>query len=428
MNKSRSPKGNSSPSPDKTESASTPPPRGQRRIWLLTGILLFLAFITAGVYTFRARGPKLPEIPAINLDGADPEVVIAVQAARDEVTRSPRSIQAWGEMAALTHANGFDAAADICYDAAMKLDPQNSLWPYLRGYLHHTGAAGPLAALPYFERAAELSNSTSPAQMRLADTLLELGRLDEAEREYLKVQAADKRDPRALFGLGKVAIARGQFQDSLKFLLPIARNRLVQHRACSARASVYERLGNHSEAERERRQLAKLPEDQMWPDDPIQRVIEREIGIQALMRTGQMLWHQNRVDEVLNVARKAVEKYPDSDVAWGSLGTVLIATNDPLEAEQAIQKAISLAPNTAEHRVSLGKLQLSQKRYQDAEQTLRSALQLDSHDGQTHFSLGECLVAQGNRTAAIESYRKALKLDPELASAQERLKELEQNP
>lgn len=399
-----------------------------RRLYLLLGALAGLAAVAVVVYSLRGSSPALPEIPEVDLDGADPEIARAFKSARAEVERAPRAVQAWGELAAVSHANGFDTAADVCYQAAETLAPSDPTWPYLRGYLLHNGPGGPLAAVSHFERAARGSKPGSVAQIRFADVLLELDRLEEAEREYLAALAADNRDAQAAFGLGELAIARRQPEKALHYLLPIAGNPLVQARACSMRASVFDQLGDKQAAETERKRLSQLPEDQMRSDDPMKQVIEREIGVQVMLRNAQALWNQHRVDEMMSLVRDAIRRYPNSDIAWASLGAALATQNDSAGAEDAFKRAIALGPKTADHRLALGRLQLAQRRYHEAEETFRKAIDLNSHDGQARFSLGECLLGQGDRATATEAFRQALRYAPDLEPAKARLKELDTPP
>ena len=110
----------------------------------------------------------------------------------------------------------------VCYGAAASLDPEVPRWPYLQGDLYSHGPGGPEAALPYFRLAASRTPPNSVAQVRLADVLLELGRLDEADAEYRKVLAASKNDALGQLGLAKLAVARKQYKESLEYLEAIA--------------------------------------------------------------------------------------------------------------------------------------------------------------------------------------------------------------
>lgn len=324
----------------------------------------------------------------------------------------------------LLHANGFDEAADTSYTAAQLLEPRNPKWPYLQGYLHHNGPGGPAKALRYFERAAEFSPRNSMARVRLADMLLALSELDQAEQQYAQVAAAKPDEPHVQLGLAKVAVARNQLRVAIQYLAPIADNPLVRSRACALRASLYERLGDKTAAQRERQKLAALPDDGLRPDDEVAEVINRQIGVRAFIAKAQDLWQEKRTRQMVAVLRKAVARYPQSDVAWSSLATALSATGDLEGSEQALRRSVELAPKTAGYRVSLGKLLTGQKRYEDALQELHAAVSLSPKHAPAHLALGECLLEQGEEKGAIESFTATLRYAPDDAAARRYLEQL----
>src|SRR5687768_6236490 len=100
------------------------------------------------------------------------------------------------------HAHGFVDAANITFEDDARQDPQNARWPHPHGELYLEGTVA--EALPYFELAAGLRLPESLDRLRLAETLLELGRLDEAEKEYRKVLVVEKQDPQAQLGLARL--------------------------------------------------------------------------------------------------------------------------------------------------------------------------------------------------------------------------------
>src|SRR4051812_47733999 len=148
--------------------------RSRHRLLLLLGVVLFLPVAIVGVIIAACIGVlgspavplALPEVPIVDLDGADPAIAKLVRTAHEFVEQSPRSAPMWGQFAMVLHAHGFSDAAHICYDAACRLDPKNPTWPYLQGYLDHQGPGGPSAALPHFERAARLTPPGSLAHLR----------------------------------------------------------------------------------------------------------------------------------------------------------------------------------------------------------------------------------------------------------------------
>lgn len=372
-------------------------------------------------------GPAPPprSIPTVELEDAGPDEIAAIHAASDAVRRTPRSAAAWGQLAMVLHGQAYEQAARDCYAVAAELNPRDPTWPYLQGYLHQGASGGPEVAIPLFERATQLSPVNSISRLRLADMWLEQGRLEDAEQEYGKVLAADSQDALALFGMGVIAVSRGQYRESLGFLQPIADIPLVQKRACHLLASVHERLNDKAAAEQQRQRLAGLPEDAPRPDDPMIQVGRLQVGIQFRLRDAERLRQQGRVTDAIAALREAVARYPDADAAWANLGMALHHTNDPTGAEAAMRRSIELSPQTAPYRFNLGMLQLTQNRYQDAAETFRKTLELRPDFGPAHFGLGEGLQGLGELAGAAEAFRTAQRLMPERDEIRQRLEQLQ---
>ena len=410
-----------------TGNVNSPVPRRRfgRRFVVVIGLLL-VCLIAVGAY-FRPRqgaSVELPEIPTVNLDGADPEISKVVGMARKSVEQNPRTAATWGHMGMILHAHGFSDAAQTCYQAAANLEHKTPFWPYLRGHLYQHGPGGPEAALSHFQLAASRAPANSMAQLRLAETLLELGRLEEAEAEYRKTLAAAKDDPLAQLGLGKVAVARRQYREALEYLEAVSGSPLTQNESCAMRASVHDRLGESTAAERERERLAELPEDGLRPDDPMILVLQMEVGVRVQLANAEKLMAQNRIADVMVVVENAVHRYPDSFEAWAALGNACGMAGDPAGAEKAVRKSIQLAPKNAEGWLSLANVQIWQRRHQEAMESIQKSLALNPKNGAAYFSLGECRRALGDTAGAAEAYRDVLRYAPKHPQAKERLEEL----
>lgn len=412
----------------RSEQATAGIPSGKRLGAILGVSSLLLICASVGGWFYRAWAYPPPEIPIVNLDGADPEIAQAVQIARQAVQRAPRSAAAWGNLAKVLQAHTIDGPADSCYAVAGELDPRNPTWPYLQGMLHHDATGGPERALPCFERAARLSPPNSMARLRLAGILLELGRVDDSNQEYLTALSADPESAYALLGLATIAATRQQYRDALTYLKSIHDNALVQKRAAALLASVYEQLGDRPAAQRERQRLAELPNDQLRPDDPINQVASLWVGIKARLAKANALREQDQVDERLAVLREAAAIHPESDEVWGILGIELQSVNDYSGAERSFKKSIALAPKNASHRFQLGMLQLSQQQFREGEASFRKALELRPTYYQASFGLGKCLQGLGNRAGAAQAYRSALRYAPDFEPARESLKKLDEQP
>jgi tetratricopeptide (TPR) repeat protein len=392
-------------------------------LWLAVSLLAVAALLAAWPLWLSMH--PVPGVPAIDLDGADPQIAGAVQAARNAVTQSPRSAAAWGELAMVLHGNGLEQSADACYAVAADLDTRNPAWPYLRAYMHQGGPGGPEIAIPLYERAASLSPPNSIARVRLAEMLLAQGRLDDAAQEFDKVLAANPGDADAQLGLGAVAIVRRRYADALRLLEPLAQNPQVQKRACELLATAYARTGDQAAADRARQRHSILGEDVSRPDDAMLEVGSRQVGLAGRLRNANMLREQQQFHESLAILREAVIQYPNSDEAWATLGLALHQLRDPAGAEQAVGKSIRLAPKSAEYRMNLGMLQLEQKRFEEAAATFREAIDLQPTLGLAHLGLGESLLGLGSQAGAKEAFRDALRYLPGDETVQQRLEQMD---
>jgi superkiller protein 3 len=394
-----------------------------RRVWLLAAMLVAV-FAVVGFYVGRGNSPVSSEIPSVNLEGADPQIVELVEIARAAVEKSPHSAAAWGQFAMVLHANGFSEAAHVCYAAATRLEPMNPAWPYLQGYLHHRESGGPETALPFFNQAASLGPPNSMARLRLADMLLELGHVDEAAQEYRKLLSVDNNDALGQMGLAKVAVARKQYRDTLPYLESISESPFVQHQACAMRSVVLDRLGDRVGADRERRRLAELPEDRLRPDDPAIFVLQMEVGVGTYLRKADELWQQQRAEEMVATLEEAVHRYPNSVEVWAALGNAWGAMGDLGRAERALRRGTELAPKDSARWLSLGNLQIRQQRFPEARESIEHAIELNPRDGQAYFSLGECRQKLNDPAGAAAAYRETLRYAPDHPQARQRLESL----
>lgn len=400
---------------------------GRRLTWLLAGLALFLV---AGLGAGAWRVYRIPnrDVPQMALEGVDFEVVEAIEAARRKVERSPRSGKSWGQLGIVLQAHAFEDQADVCYAVAAEFDPRNPTWPHLRGFLLMEGYGDNEAAIAQLKKAANLSAPNSMARLRLADAFFELGQLEEADQEYRRLLASDNFDATALWGLGRLAVERKDYQGSLRFLQPIADDPLVQRRVSAALANVYAQLGQPAAANRERQRLTELPQESPRSDDPVTQIKQAEVGLAARLSRAQALWRQGQTQEVIELLRETLALHPESDLAWHNLGMALNAAGEGKEAVRSVEKCIELSPKSASYRRRLGVLLAAQGRHQEAVAAFQKVVELHPYDGEAHFELGESLRAVGDSLGAEQAYRAAIRLSADPSAARQRLESLREAP
>src|SRR5260370_5107403 len=196
-----------------TNATSNPvPPNPVNPSWSRPGLLLGLLMVGVGVaggvgwYVWKSKGRLEP--PAVDGAGADPEAIAAIEAARDEVRRSPRSAAAWGRLGKILAAHGYQEPAGSCFSEAERLQPDEDRWPYFHGLtlMYHDGDA----AVAQFQHAVRLHGDAPAMRLRLADALLAQGDLDGAAEQYRWLVDAPALAPRAELALARPACHPGQ--------------------------------------------------------------------------------------------------------------------------------------------------------------------------------------------------------------------------
>jgi Flp pilus assembly protein TadD len=326
------------------------------------------------------------------------------------------------------HAHAYYHEAVRAYEVAGSLEPQNATWPYLQGVALHEGLADAEAALAPLRRAAELPGRRLPARVRLAEVLLQLGRLDQAEAEFKQALAASPGDARVQLGLAQVAADRQDHQTALRYLEALRDSPHARSRACAKRAALHGLLGDKVAVRREQRLLADLGRDPAWPDDAWERVETRQAGLDTRLNRAATLANEGRLGDALSLLDSTVERYPTSDRAWKYLGETLANAKENRRAEQALRKCAELAPAKAENWISLGEFLQSEGRSEEAEHAFRKAVAVTPASVEAHLGLGDSLRDQGDRTGAATAYRQAQKLRPDKPEAGLRLKRLAEQP
>lgn len=393
--------------------SATPIRRAHRhwRLWVAIGLLIAVAF---GAW----QGWKIaaPPLPSINTAGFDPVIAAAIAQARDSVQSAPRSAAARGRMGMVLLAHQLRAEAGQCLAQASALAPGEPRWPYLLG--HAQLLDNPLAAATNFDRAVRLfpKNESAP-RLRLADTLLILGRVDEAEQHFRQVRQREPQSAPAALGLGKVANSRNRLSEAADVLNAALRDPSTRKAAHRLLVNIYQRLGRTNQAEQLARTLAGLPND--TPSDPILAEIEQ-------LKTGEQAWTDladewlktGRVAEAARLLEKTVQTYPNSDHAMFFLGRARFRLGDARGAEQMLMRAVTLAPASIEAQMQLGVVHLNLGRAKEAEFCFRAAIQAKPNLAEAWFNLGLSLGADAKKRAeSIAAFRETIRLKPNLSEA-----------
>jgi tetratricopeptide (TPR) repeat protein len=422
---------------------------------------VLLAALAAGAaWWWRTReAPPEPPLPA---GITDPEVAEVVSAAHQKLQSDRRSGTAWGEYGTVLLANLFDREADRCFAEASRLDPDDPRWPYARGQI--ALKRDPPAAVGYLTAAAEAARGRpkfrSAFALALAEAILERGEADRAEalfRQELNSPDAD----RAAFGLGLVALARGNEAEAWRAFEAVRGNPSCRKQAAAQLARLARARGDVPAARQYEAEANSLEADAPWPDPYLDHVVTLQAGHRGLQRRVGVLERDGRFAEAaeaylaqarhkrtsqaltgaaVNVARlrdydravallrEAVRLDPADSNARYTLALVLYTkaekevARDPNSAGAAAEfrevaaeakGATELKPDHALAYMFRGLALKQLGRPKDAIEPLRTGLAIRPEQFDLHLALGQCLAATGDRGAAEESFKAAARLKPD---------------
>lgn len=130
-----------------------------------------------------------------------------------------------------------------------------------------------------------------------------------------------------------------------------------------------------------------------------------EAAKKAIERGAQALSQQDYLEAKRNFL-KAIELYPEYDLAYNNLGVALMELGDKDAGERAFAKAVELNAGFPRALVNLAKVQMNRKDYKHAEDYLRKATATDPLNAQVYYLLAQCHFFSGNFDEAIADAHK----------------------
>src|SRR5262249_56660528 len=133
--------------------------------------------------------PEKVEPPTVDPASAEPEVLAAIEAAREQVRRSPGSPAAWGQLGQVLLAHYYTDEANLCFTRAEVLEPNEARWAYLHGLTRMDSDT--TEAITHWQRAVQLRGDVPAMRLRLAEALLRQGRLAAPPDQYRRLPPLD---------------------------------------------------------------------------------------------------------------------------------------------------------------------------------------------------------------------------------------------
>ena len=378
--------------------------------------LWFAAFgVAAAMSACGSPGADLPPVPLPNLSSVDATVRERIEtqhaslvASLDE--RSAETLSAaFGEMGKLFMAAEFWDEAAVCFENAATLVPSDARWPY---YLAHAERRrGDLAsAAAAFERVLAVEPTEGAASWWLGSVYLELGRPQEAESLFSGTQTADGFSLPALYGLGRAALAREDYETAAGYLERVLAIDAAADAAHYPLGLAYRELDRLEDAEMH----LKLRSDQpIEPRDPLMAALGGllDTAVQANSR-GVQASRQGVWPEAVTHFRRAVDLDPRNTSAHLNLGVALQRTGDTTGALAQARQALQIAPGEARAHFVLGTIMAVDGRDAEAIEQFTSAAELDERFIEASLSLAHAFRRTGRVEEAADWYARVLTRAP----------------
>lgn len=364
--------------------------------------------------------PELVPVPEPVLQGLEPAVAEQLVAAREQLesyASHPQAgagvkAEAFGELGRLYHAYGLAGPAEAAYRNAHALAPEDFRWAYLLGYLlQQEGELEDAAAL--YGRA--LSIQETPAVLvHLAEILVELGRLEDAETALRRVLSGAPESPSARALLGQVALARDEHSLAVEYLESALAAVPRATRLHYPLALAYRSLG---EMEKAQEHLEQRGEVGVRPPDPlVEELQELKEGERVHVLRGRTAFRVGDFQTAAREFREAVSARPDSVPARVNLGSALGQLGDRIAAIHQFRRVLELeADNFAAH-FNLGVLLELEGEVEESVGHLEKATELQPGDGEAWRELAEAYTRLGRPEDALAAYTRAsgiLPYDPD---------------
>ena len=302
-----------------------------RRTSQLAGLL----FLSAGLSV--AQAPPLPD-----LGGSEPQVASKIRSARDRV-ESDGSDEAWGRYAMILEAHRYTEEAEIAYRKAFELDGEDVRWPYLLGSMLEY--FDPEEARLWHQRAIALDADYAPGRYRAGQTFEKLGRLDDAEQQFSRALQLDPSLGLAYFGLGRVALARGESDAAVRHLERAYGLSPEVQAVVATLARSYHRVGRTEEARRLAAEARTLPRMTHHLDPRRSAMMDEAVSTESYLRRSRTYMEVGQLERSLKVLQELLAGQPDNHEAHFAAAGVLDRMGRAQEAVQAARRALELEPD-----------------------------------------------------------------------------------
>lgn len=385
---------------------------------------------------------QLDPVIAVVTTIEDPDLRIYLEKLVETATLDPSDSNRVAQLCMALDANGFDQAAETCYEETTTRFPGDYRTHYLLSVRQHKN--GNLEhALVSLQTALDVKPNQPAASIRLGNWQLDAGRFEAARIAFTQAVKSGA-GPAAELGLAKSLLKLNEIDQAHDLLTAISTR--TQHPvALRYLGEAWRAKGNEANA---RRYLLAASESRgMWFDDPLtqdMRKFAKSVG--KRLHQVELALNAGLTDEALNTLREiesegtvdfnlhyhfalayfetkqfdaarlhllnAIELEPVHFPSHLLLAALYQRQDDNSKALDHLQQVVHIFPNLQVAHQELGFVQLRLSDFDGALTSFRNAINLDSTAPNVHYYAGVILGERGSCTEALDHFKNALRLEP----------------
>ncbi len=386
---------------------------GRRAVVLLAAVALVL--VLAGgwaMWRHRTAAEHEAAVPAPpDLSRWSPEFVRAIGQATTEARtlRDPRP--ALARLAALYHANGFEAQAETLVSHLERSEPATARWAYLAADLRarQSDRDGQLIKL---RRALELDPAYAPGWIRLGDLLVERRDYAEAESCYDRARERSPGDVRAAYAAIAFQAWHGKRGDPRAALRELGARHPGIVQVHELLAEMEKAAGDAPAAARERQRAAAATRFLDTTDPWLDGIGQSCYDPTRLGLITYKLQREGRLDDAETLLTHALRVAPSESSLRISLAQVHEQAGRPARALQVLEQAVRELPDAPDLPLQLARRLSLDRRTEDSLTVVRAALQRWPADVELQLALGYTLRDADRHAEALPALIEAGRLDP----------------
>ncbi len=320
----------------------------------------------------------------------------------------------YGNTGRVFHAHHLFPVAEACYLNAAELDPKETLWPYLLGFLYEDTSRFADARLQYGQ-VLEIDAYHALATLRLARVHLELGEIEPADKLLADLDSEGDFAAPVHAALGKIATSRDDHAAAARHYEAALAAQPQASQLHYPLALAYRRLGEVDKAREHAGQggTARVA----VADRILDQVGSLSVSSQMFLTTGAQALKAKRFDLAEKAFRGAIAVNPENKRAHLNLAVVLAQGGDLDAAEASAQDALRLDPEYGFAYFNLGTFSEARGRLPEAMDFYLKALEKDPGNLKANFRLANAMLRTGDYEGAARHYRAAVEIAPSFVRA-----------